>query len=369
MNALANSTVVIATDSLAPSGVGEHMLTLAAALRHSHRIVLAFPDDGDGSAFLARARDAGCDAMPIVRENTAMATILREMSASVLHVHAGVAWEGHALATAGWIAGVPTIRTEHLPYVLTVEEQRQEHLLGVGLVDRTIYVSDATHETYFRAGALGRCAVIIRNGIEEPHPKLSRAETRSLLGIAESGLVLTTVARFTGQKGYQHLLASASQVLAQFPDAYFMLIGDGPEKPAMESLATDLGITASVLFLGTRDDVPDLLAATDLFVLASLFEGLPLVVLEAMALHLPVVATRIGGTSEALGADYPWLVEPGDAASLANAITAALGDRPMRRQLGNHNRHRYKNEFMAGRMASETAALYRAVVAEGRFRA
>ena len=69
----------------------------------------------------------------------------------------------------------------------------------------------------------------------------------------------------------------------------------------MEALAADLGIAEQVLFLGQRDDVPDLLAAADLFVLASLFEGLPLVVLEAMALDLPVVATRIGGTSEALG--------------------------------------------------------------------
>lgn len=369
MDAHARSTIVLATDSLAPSGVGEHMLTLAHALQQDHNMVLAFPEAGDGAWFMARAREAGCATMPVDDASATMASRLREASAAVLHVHAGVAWEGHALGSAGWMAGVPTIRTEHLPYVLTDEEQRLEHLLSVGLVDGTIFVSDATHATYQREGACGRRAVMIRNGIARPRPARTRGETRSLLRIPDDRLVIVTIARFTPQKGYGHLLTAAAKVLTRVPDACFVLIGDGPDKHAMEALAAELHISASVQFLGLRDDVPDLLAAADVFVLASLFEGLPLVVLEAMALDLPVVATRIGGTSEALGADYAWLVEPGDPAALAEALIDALGSWETRHRLGERNRRRYEREFTAERMASETAALYRAVVAEGTCRA
>lgn len=369
MEALERPTIVLATDSLAPSGVGEHMLTLALALQQDHDVVLAFPATGGGAGFLARARAVGCTTMPVDDSSAAIASRLREASAAVLHVHAGVAWEGHRLGTAGWMAGVPTIRTEHLPYVLTDEEQKQEHMLSIGLVDRTIFVSEATYESYRREGACGRRAVTIRNGIATPRPARSRAETRAMLRIPDDRMVVVTVARFTPQKGYRHLLAAASEVLTRFPDAVFVLIGDGPDKPAMEALAAEIDIAAPVLFLGARDDVPDLLAAADVFVLASLFEGLPLVILEAMALALPIVATRIGGTSEALGADYAWLVEPGDPAGLAQALIDALEDRAARQRLGARNRRRYEHEFRAERMASETAALYRAVVAEGNCRA
>lgn len=364
MDARINPTIVLATDSMAPSGVGEHMLTLAASLRHAHRIVLAFPDGGAGRGFLARAREAGCETLTIGTESTAMAIRLREMSAAVLHVHAGVAWEGHGLVAAGQQAGVPTIRTEHLPYVLTDEAQKQEHLLGIGLVDRTIFVSDATRESHRRAGVSGPGAVTIRNGIVRPRPSAGRAETRASLGIPDGGLVVSTIARFTPQKGYDHLLSAAAAVLSATPDVSLILIGDGPQRQAMEALADDLAISRSVLFLGSRADVADLLVATDVFVLASLFEGLPLVILEAMAADLPVVATRIGGTLEALGVDYPWLVEPGNAVDLAEAITVALRDEAMRKRLSGRNRDRYEHHFTAERMAAETAALYRAVVAE-----
>lgn len=358
-------TIVLATDSLAPSGVGEHMLTLACVLRHDHRIVLAFPDAGEATEFLARAQGIGCEAMTICHDEAAMADRLREIGAAVLHIHAGVAWEGHGLAKAGRVAGVPTVRTEHLPYVLTDELQKQEHLHSVSLVDRTIFVSDATHDTYRRVGASGRIAVTIRNGIARPQPARDRAQTRSLLGIPDDSPVVVTIARFTPQKGYEHLLPAAASVAVTFPQARFLLIGDGPERQAMERLAAELGIAEQVLFLGQRGDVPDLLAAADVFVLASLFEGLPLVVLEAMALDLPVVATRIGGTSEALGQDYPLLVEPGDPVALAEAIATTLGNGAMRGGLGSRNRHRYEHEFMAERMAAQTADLYRTVVAEG----
>ena len=122
---------------------------------------------------------------------------------------------------------------------------------------------------------------------------------RSLFRIPDDRLFNVTIARFTPQKGHQHLRDRRVEGAGAVSDAYSVLIGDSPEKPAVEALAAELDIGGSVQFLGLRDDVPDLLAAADVFVFASVLEGLALVVLEAMALDLPVVVTRIGGSSEA----------------------------------------------------------------------
>ena len=108
--------------------------------------------------------------------------------------------------------------------------------------------------------------------------------------------IVLTVARLDPQKGHRYLLAAATEV----PEAVFALVGEGGERAALENQARTLGVAERVRFLGHRDDVPELLAACDLFVLPSLYEGLPLSVLEAMAAAKPVVATAIDGTTEAV---------------------------------------------------------------------
>ena len=357
-------TIVIATDSTAPSGVGEHMLALAKVLRGSHSVFVGFSIKGSGATFLRRAQDNGIAAKAIDGDGASLSPWLTEISADLLHVHAGIAWEGHALAAAGRAAGVPVIRTEHLPYVLTDERQKQDHLLSIGLLDHTIFVSQATCESYRRAGASTLRCTTIQNGVLAPVPARSRAQTRAALHISEDHLVVLTVARFTPQKGHSHLIKAAARVLQAGGHLRLLLVGDGPERGSLDRLTNELGIAASVQFMGERTDVADLLAAADLFALASLFEGLPLVVLEAMAMSLPVVASRIGGTCEALGADYPWLVDAADEVALAETLTGALADSTMRRRLGDRNRLRFEAQFTAKRMATETAALYRSVVSE-----
>ena len=111
------------------------------------------------------------------------------------------------------------------------------------------------------------------------------------------------------------------------------------------------------LFSANASDVPDLLAAADLLVLPSLFEGLPLVVLEAMALGVPVVATRMGGTVEALGQDHPFLVPPDSPSLIASAIVTALRDEVESRNVAIQGKQRFDERFTATRMAQETARL------------
>lgn len=357
--------VVIATDSLVPSGVGEHILTLGRALSKRYHVIVAFPVNGGGPEFLARARDCALNNFPIGKDEADLTSRLKALSPALLHVHAGVGWEGQALASAGWAAGVPVIRTEHLPYVLTDERQKQEHRLSLGFVDRMIFVSETVAETHRRAvGLSDDRGSIVLNGIEAPKPGRRRVETRAALHLSETDRVAVTVARFTAQKDHETLIRAVRQVVEARPEARFLLVGSGPGMAAMQKLAENLGVADAVSFLGERCDVADLLAASDLFILSSLFEGLPLALLEAMAIGLPVVATRIGGTAEALGKDYPWLVEAGKVAGLSELVILALGDERRCQELGRDNRHRFEQFFRAELMAAKTAEIYQAVVSE-----
>ena len=170
------------------------------------------------------------------------------------------------------MAGIPVVRTEHLPYLLTDPDQKSRHRLAASLVRR------ARCRVGSRRRELSSAGLCRHRHDPQRHRSTSvarraRGETRARLAIADDARLVITVARFTAQKGYDILLHAAVEVSRQMPDAVFLLVGDGLEREAMVELAASLEL-ANVSFLGERADVPDLLAAADLFVLPSLFEGL-----------------------------------------------------------------------------------------------
>ena len=189
-----------------------------------------------------------------------------------------------------------------------------------------------------------------------PDPKL-RAE------LTEGGrrpLVLT-IARLDAQKGITHLLDAAASV----PNAFFAIAGDGPDRASLEAHASSLGITERVRFLGHRRDVPGLLAIADLFVLPSLYEGLPLAALEAMAAGVPVVATAIGGTSEIVrDGETGTLVPPADGAALAAAIARVLSDRERTTRLASAARALVQREYSVESMVRSVSAVYEELLGE-----
>ena len=161
------------------------------------------------------------------------------------------------------------------------------------------------------------------------------------------------------QKGHAVLIEALPAVLARHPALRVWLAGHGPLENDLRRAVEARGLGAVVRFLGHRADVPDLLAGADLFVLPSRFEGLPLAALEAMAAARPVVATRVGGTDEAvLDGVTGRLVEPGDPEALGAAIAATLGRPEEAARFGAAGRERFLGAFTASRMADETARLY-----------
>lgn len=349
--------IVLATDSHDPSGLGEHMITLGEALAARFDIVVVGPNSPLGMAFLGRAgrRELRIKAFDVTQP--AMFTRwLRSSRAALLHVHAGIGWEGHDLVRCGKAAGLPVVRTEHLPYLLTSSVQQAGYRAMLHSVDARIAVSQAVFDTH--AGQGGGRQTLVRNGISHRPATASTAEMRATFGLLADDTVVLTVARLTLQKGHDVLVDAAPAVLLCNQKVKFLLVGGGPERANIEAAIAKHGMTNRFILAGHREDIADLMAIADLFVLPSHFEGLPLAVLEAMAAWLPVVATAIGGTIEAIGDTHPFLVPPGDVQALAVTILQAMANPELARAATATAATRYADHFTAARMAAETAEVY-----------
>jgi glycosyltransferase involved in cell wall biosynthesis len=358
--------ICLFTDSFDPSGMGEHMLTLAKQLLEHYRILFVCPPGEKGDPFLDRAETLGCVALPLSvhGSRSAAKTLhwwLHEMSVEIFHCHAGIGWEGHDGIDAAHEYGVPVIiRTEHLPYLLTDPRQQAEHRALVPLIDHVICVSEEAAKSYSKAGIPTEKLTVIRNGIEAKRVEPDRQRIFTEFGLSPTAKIVLTVARMTEQKGHRYLLDAMPEIMAAVPDAHFIWVGEGPLERDLRRQMKALNIdTPRLVLAGRRTDVPDLLAAADLFVLPSLFEGLPLVVLEAMALNVPIVGTRVCGTSEAITDGFTGrLVEARNSSALAVAIIEALTQPSLTARWVHAGRTRFEQEFSAARMAAETTALY-----------
>jgi glycosyltransferase involved in cell wall biosynthesis len=178
----------------------------------------------------------------------------------------------------------------------------------------------------------------------------------------DHGASCTMVARFTDFKDHGLLLRAFARVPGE---ARLKLVGDGSTLAAAQKLAEELGIRERVEFKGARGDVPEILAQTDVFVLASKTETLPISILEAMRAGLPVVASDVGGVSEeVLDGETGILVAPGSVEELSAALRRLLADKSLRIAMGRAGRRRFEEYFRADKMIQQTEKVYRQVLAE-----
>jgi sugar transferase (PEP-CTERM/EpsH1 system associated) len=206
---------------------------------------------------------------------------------------------------------------------------------------------------------VNRTVTQIYNGVDTAvyAPALRRDELRAKLGLSCGGFVAGVVGRLDPIKDHRTLFQAFAQVRAEDPEAVLLVVGDGPEREALERTA---GSETGVRFLGNRADVPEVLRCLDVFVLPSVNEGISNTLLEAMASALPVVATRVGGNQELVEAgETGLLIPPGDAASLARAILAYLRDPDLRRAHSSMARERVIREFRIEAMVKRYEGVYR----------
>lgn len=231
-------------------------------------------------------------------------------------------------------------------------------------VDAIIGVSSQIESTYKTEGAVSR-VTCIRNGIDlEKKPiQTDRWQTRKELGVDAEACLIGTVGRLTPVKGLSYLLQAVSILLRQRVDLRLLIVGDGVIRKDLEAQAHDLGISENVVFLGHREDTLELMQAMDIFVLPSLSEGIPMALLEAMAVSRPVVASRVGGIPEIItdGIDG-YLVEAMDAEGLVNRCRRLIDSPDLARNMGDQARSRVERDFSAAGMTDQVVALYRGLI-------
>lgn len=261
------------------------------------------------------------------------------------------------------------VRTEHNVARSRHGGRRLLSRLAARREDAQIAVSDAVRESHIAAGRVPATRfVTVRNGIDGSRLAVSgdRASLRWELGWDDDSFVCLSVGSLTLQKDFGNLLAAASIVVREHPNARFAVVGDGPEEARLRARCSELGLDGRVTFMKRRTDVPDLLRAADAFVLSSAWEGLPITVLEAMAAGVPCVATRAGGVDEVLEDGVSGLVvEAGDPGALAGAIARVATDAALRERLAARARVVFDGRCGAKGMARQTEALYE-LAANGR---
>lgn len=201
--------------------------------------------------------------------------------------------------------------------------------------------------------------VVIHNGlVAERFAEIDREQVRSRLGIGEAP-VIAFVGRLAVPKDPMTLLVAVKEV----PAAQLLVVGDGPLRMDVERAIERDRLHDRVSLLGERSDVPEILAAADVFVLSSLWEGLPLTIIEAMMAGLPVVATRVGGVPELVEDGLTgFLVPPKDPQALSKVLRRLVEDRDLRQRMGHAGLARARKEFTLERMVAETERQYEMVL-------
>ncbi len=233
---------------------------------------------------------------------------------------------------------------------------------GARLVHGIIAVSDDAARSFRKTvGYRGGKVVIVPNAVDvELYPAAAnRDDVRSRLGFGPGDHLMTMVGTFKRQKGHFYVVDAARSVAQRFAGLHILLVGNGELADKIKMQVEEARLPGRVHFLGSRRDVPELLKASDSFVLPSLWEGLPVALVEAMASCLPVIATRVSGTSQVMiDGTTGWLVEPGDSAALAEAMTKLLSDPVRASAMAAAGRERVASHFNAFEQAARLASLY-----------
>lgn len=305
-----------------------------------------------------------------IRQQARFARDLRRHGTDIVHTYS---FYGNVFAIPPARLAAPvvvaSVRDRGL-YLTPMQKRVQRYVCR--LADRVLVNAEAVKTWLVNDGFSPSRITVIPNGVD-----LSRFETRAnpaavrrSLGVPEHAPLVAVVSRLHRLKGIEDFLDAASLVAASHPDARFLVVGEPSPVDNLAYLeelsqrAQRLGIGDRVIFTGLRDDVPALLSAVDVSVMPSLNEALSNVLLESMAAGAPVVATDVGGTTEALEANRNGLlIPPSNVAAMTAAINRLLADPQWARDLGTRARQAIVDKFSLDRMVAATAAIYEELLA------
>ncbi len=370
-------------------GTRRHLVDLVMGLdpqRFEVRVICALARDPAFREDVAamQARSIPVHIVPMVRTISPwkdghayrqLVRLLREHPCDVVHTHSSKAGVLGRLAARR--AGIGTV--VHTPHVFPFDMQVNAAVRVVyrfierrlaRRTDRLVCVSWAGVLSGARSGVApaGRYAMIY-NGIDVPDPTdhpAAAAQLRRDLGLPATTPIVGAVGRLTRQKNYDLLIEAAQRVCRRMPEVRVVIVGEGQERQRLERNIKNLGMHAHVLLPGYRPDVMAWVLGFDVFAMSSDWEGLPYSLLEAMACRRPIVATAVGGVSEAVRTDIDGvLTPPGDAGALADALIACLrASVTDRREMGESARRRIEQRFSRRRMLAAVQDLYEDVLSD-----
>ncbi len=366
---LAVQTII---DSLTWGGAESVLADLAAAAPSAGiAMSVAYLRDRDGSPSAGRLREAGVEPVLLgtgrLSDPRSLQRVRRHLATArpdVVHTHLDASDVLGGLAARS--LGLPVVSTVHLiapavsddPGLRGRAKRALSNAARAALDDRVLTVSDAGRRTYVdRMGFRAQRVVTLHNGIVPPRGLRPRADVRAELGIPPGAVVATMVAVLRPAKGHAVALEAVDRLRTEHPELVLLVLGDGPSRAEVERLAAPLGTRA--VLTGHRDDVADLLGASDIVLHPTEMDAFPTSLLEAAAAGLPAVATAVGG--------IPEIVEDGRTGLLLGAPTAdaveqalrrLLGQPALRAELGAAARQRFASEFSAESWALRLRDVY-----------
>ena len=358
-------------------GAKPHVHSLVRSLsQHNVQVCLACFMEGP---FYQEALDLGLNVVLLKQAHRydlsvlkAIVRMVRDGDYDILHAHGARA--NFLVALVKGRLGVPCLTTVHSDYRLDFLGSLYKNLvyttlnsLALRRFDYYVTVSEELRQVLIGRGFATDRISVITNGIDfdaDLHlPPKSEVLAANGLAFGPDDLLVGTVGRLSRVKDYPTLLRAAAEVLTAQRRAHFLIVGDGEERAALQSLAESLGISRNVHFLGFHANPHPLLNILDVNVLTSISEGLPYALLEGARLGLPTVSTRVGGVPHLITDDEKGrLFEVGDYHQLATHLLALLGDQEMRRRLGANLRDYARVNFSVERMATRQLEIYNRII-------
>jgi L-malate glycosyltransferase len=359
--------LLLVVDSLEVGGAERQVVDLAVALqRAGYGVMVACSVAGDLSRTL---EEAGVPVRPLLERLAKrrlslgyawrLRRLLRKERFDLVHAHIYASVVAAAIAILR--TNVPLVITEHTEaswqnwrarWVSRWVYRRVERIIAVSTpIRRRLIERDAVHPELITV-----IPNTVASASEPPAnaPLPTELRERPLVGV---------VARLQPEKGVANFLKAAVHVAQQFPQAYFVVAGDGPLRQELAALAEDLGLRERIHFLGFRSDASALMKSLDVLVVPSVTEGSPLVTLEAMAAGVPVVASAVGGIPDQIRHDKEGLlIPPGDTEAIGDALLALLRDPDRARRLGEAGRRRVASRFSHALMVQQIEGVYRGVL-------
>ncbi len=351
-------------------GQNQVLLTTLGLRALGHRVVLVAHPKGE----LRRRAEEGGEVLPLAPAGEMdfstgwkLSRVLRDLAPDVVHAH-----DPHAVAVASVALSIGT----RSPRPVLVASRRVDfHIRGNSFsrwkyrqVDAFIAASEAIRTMLVEDGIPRERTCTVHEGIDVDRvTRVAPANVRAEFWMPTHAPVIGNIGALVPHKGQRHLIEAVPLVMREFPDARFVIVGEGELRSALEHQIRDLHLEKQVILTGFRTDVLSLLKGFDVFVMSSVTEGLGTSLLDAMAAARPIVATTAGGIPEVVvDGETGLLVPPRDSHRLAAAISALLRSPAERERMGRAGLARVSERFSDARMVAGTLAVYERLVAEPR---